>query len=159
MKRETSSQKGNRGLMLSGWEKPPCCSRWCDTHMLRPGSVCSHSATVKEYKTAVSQQNQNPRGTESESWSEDPWPIRVLSIIRNSKFSVFKPMSSWAGGLPWWLSGKEPACQCRRHRFSPWVGKIPWRRKWQPTSVFMPRESYGQRSLAGYSPWFRKSWT
>ena len=36
-------------------------------------------------------------------------------------------------GLPWWLSGKEYACQCRRHRrrgFDPWVGKIPWRRKW-----------------------------
>ena len=35
-------------------------------------------------------------------------------------------------GLPCWLSGKEPACQCRRCRFNPWVRKIPWRRKWQP---------------------------
>ena len=34
-----------------------------------------------------------------------------------------------------------------------WVGKIPWRRTWQPTPVFLPGESYGQRSLAGYSPW------
>ena len=34
---------------------------------------------------------------------------------------------------PWWLSGKESACQCRRHRFHPWVGKIPGRSKWQPT--------------------------
>ena len=40
-----------------------------------------------------------------------------------------------------WLSGKESACQCRRHRFNPWVGKIPWRRKWQPTPVFLPGES------------------
>ena len=40
----------------------------------------------------------------------------------------------------------------RRHRFSTWVGKIPWRRAQQPTSVFLPGESYGQRSLAGYSP-------
>ena len=55
-------------------------------------------------------------------------------------------------GLPWWLQGKEPACQCRRHGFSLWVGKIPWRRKWQPTPVFLPGESHGQRSLAGYSP-------
>ena len=38
-------------------------------------------------------------------------------------------------GLPWWLSGKEYACQCRRHGFDPWVGKISWRRKWQPTPV------------------------
>ena len=37
-------------------------------------------------------------------------------------------------------------------RFNPWVGKIPWRRKWQPTSVFLPGESHGRRSLVGYSP-------
>ena len=36
------------------------------------------------------------------------------------------------------------------------VGKVPWRRKWQPTPVFLPRESHGQRSLVGYSPWGRK---
>ena len=50
-------------------------------------------------------------------------------------------------GFPGGASGKEPACQCRRrkrHRFNPWVGKIPWRRKWQPTPVFLPRESHGQ---------------
>ena len=58
--------------------------------------------------------------------------------------------------LPWWLSGKEPACQCRRPRFKPWVGKFPWRRKWQPTPVFLPGKSHGQRSLAGYSPWGRR---
>ena len=45
--------------------------------------------------------------------------------------------------------------QCRRHEFNPWVRKIPWRRKWQPTPVFLPGESHGQRSLAGYSPWGR----
>ena len=38
----------------------------------------------------------------------------------------------------------------------PWVGKIPWRRKWQPTPVFLPGKSHGQRSLAGYSPWTLK---
>ena len=52
--------------------------------------------------------------------------------------------------------GKEPARQCRRHKrqggFDPWVRKIPWRRKWQPTPVFLPGESHGRRSLAGYSP-------
>ena len=41
---------------------------------------------------------------------------------------------------------------CRRHRFDPWVGKIPWRRVWQPTPLFLPGESHGQRSLAGYKP-------
>ena len=59
-------------------------------------------------------------------------------------------------GFPGGASGKEPACQSRRHRrcgINPWVGKIPWRRKWEPTPVFFPGESHGQRSLAGYSPW------
>ena len=53
-------------------------------------------------------------------------------------------------------SGKEPICQCRthkRHKLDPWVGTIPWRRAWQPTPVFLPGESHGQRSLAGCSPW------
>ena len=52
-----------------------------------------------------------------------------------------------------WLSGKEPACWHKRHGFSPWVGKIPWRRKWQSPPVFLPGESHGQNSLADYSPW------
>ena len=52
-------------------------------------------------------------------------------------------------------SGKESACRWRRrrkHRFNPWVGKISWRRKWQPTPVFLSGKSHGQRSLVGYSP-------
>ena len=49
------------------------------------------------------------------------------------------------------LSDKESACQCRRQGFSLLVGKIPWRRKWQPTPVFLPRKFRGQRSLAGCS--------
>ena len=56
-------------------------------------------------------------------------------------------------------SGKEPTCQSRRQkrpRFHPWIRKIPWRRAWQPTPVFLPRETHGQRSLAGYSPWGHK---
>ena len=59
-------------------------------------------------------------------------------------------------GLPRWHSGKEPNCQCRRCGFNPWVGKIPWRRAWQPTPVFLPGESHEQWRLAGYSPWGRK---
>ena len=43
-------------------------------------------------------------------------------------------------------------------QFDPWVGKIPWKRKWQPTPVFLPGESQGQRSLAGYSPWGHRVW-
>ena len=45
------------------------------------------------------------------------------------------------------------AGRCKRHRFDPWVRKIPWKRAWQPTPVFLPGGSCGQRSLAGYCPW------
>ena len=55
---------------------------------------------------------------------------------------------NWFTGLPRWLSGKESACQCRRRRFHPWVGKIPWRRKWWPAPVFWSGKSHGQKSLA-----------
>ena len=51
-------------------------------------------------------------------------------------------MSCW---LPWWLSGKAFACQCRICGFNPRVWKIPWRRKWQSTPVFLPGKSHGQR--------------
>ena len=58
-------------------------------------------------------------------------------------------------GFPGTINYKELACQDRRHkrcRFDPWVEKIPWRRAWQPTSVFFPGESQGQRRLTGCSP-------
>ena len=57
-------------------------------------------------------------------------------------------------GLPRWLSGEESAHQCRRckrHGFDPGVEKIPWRRKWPSTPVFLPVKSHGQRSLAVHS--------
>ena len=60
------------------------------------------------------------------------------------------------GGFP---RGNRPTCQCKRHKrsgFKPWFGKIPWRRAQQPTPGFLPGESYGQRSLAGYSSLGRK---
>ena len=58
--------------------------------------------------------------------------------------------ASWVA--QWWRIW----LQCRRHRFNPWVRKTPWRRKWQPTPLFLPEKSHGQRSLAGYTPWGHK---
>ena len=52
-------------------------------------------------------------------------------------------------GLPWWLSGKESACQCSRHRFDSWIQKIPWKRKWQSTPYLenpMTEEAGGLQS-------------
>ena len=60
----------------------------------------------------------------------------------------------------WWLGGKESACRCRRyssHGSEPWVGKISWRKKWQPAPLFLPGKFHGQRSLVGgYGPWGHK---
>jgi len=82
---------------------------------------------------------------EKNIWEWLPWAC-WCAIFWQSPLSV---------GFPGGTSGKETACQCRRHRrhgFDPWVEKIPWRRAWQPTPVFLPRESHGQSSLEGYSP-------
>ena len=64
-------------------------------------------------------------------------------------------LMGFSGGI----SGKEPTYQCRRLKrptFHPYVGKMPWRRAWQPTPVFLPGEFHGERSLVGYSPWGHK---
>ena len=64
-------------------------------------------------------------------------------------------------GFPGGHSGKDlpaSAGRCKRHGFNPWVGKIPWRRAWQPTPVFLPGESHGQRSLAGYMGSHSQTW-
>ena len=73
--------------------------------------------------------------------------------------SAFRPWFCCVKSFPGGASGQESTCQCRRCQrceFNPWVRKIPWRRKWQPTPVFLHEKSHGQRSLVGYSPWGRK---
>ena len=81
-------------------------------------------------------------------------PQRIVSAIVGWEHGL----QSWPGifeGLsPGGTSGKEPAWHCRRHkrcRSDPWVRKIPCRRTWQPTPVFLPGKSHGQRSPKGYS--------
>ena len=72
--------------------------------------------------------------------------------------AFYKNTLNWTV-IPWQLGGKESACQCKRSKrpkSDPWVRKIPWRRKWQPTPVFLPGKSHGQRSLAGCSLWGHK---
>ena len=59
-------------------------------------------------------------------------------------------------GLPRCLRGKESACQCRKCGFDPWVRMIPWRRKWQPTLVFLPEKIPWTEETGSYSPWGRK---
>ena len=72
----------------------------------------------------------------------------LLRLIGN-KSRRNKTFKVWVQWLPRWFSGKESFCQCRRHGFHPWSRKIPWRRKRQPTPVFLSGKSHGQRSLVG----------
>ena len=78
--------------------------------------------------------------------------LKRREIILPTKVLVVKVSPEGFSGGP---SGEEPTCQgrrCKRQGLDPWVEKISWRRKWQPTPVFLPGESCGQRSLEGYSP-------
>ena len=60
-------------------------------------------------------------------------------------------------GSPGGSDGKESACNAGDPgSFNPWARKIPWRREWLSTPVFLPGEFHGQRSLVGYSPWDHK---
>ena len=80
-----------------------------------------------------------------------------LTIIHDNNKKLNCIMCYW--GFPSGASGKELTCQCRRcerHRFNPQVGKIPWKKAWQPTPLFLPGESHGQRNLVGYCPWGHK---
>ena len=84
----------------------------------------------------------------------------ILTDLRGSCRGVFTlwkltelQSHLYTRGFPGGTTGKESTCQCRRHKrygFNPWVGKIPWSRKWQPTPVFLPGKFHGQRSLEGY---------
>ena len=87
----------------------------------------------------------------------DPEMI-ILSEVSETEKGQYH-MISLLWGFPGGTSGKEHTCQCTKHErcgFDPWVGKIPWRRPWQPTPVVLPGKFHGQRSLVGYSPWGRK---
>ena len=102
-------------------------------------------------------------------WMEEPGGLHTMGSqrVRHNWATSLSLSFTWSGyyralnhftSFPGGTSGKEPSCQCRRHKrrgFNPWVAKIPWRRAWQPTPVFFPGESHGQRSLVGYSSWSR----
>ena len=80
------------------------------------------------------------------SSSSSSWCVQLVFIF-------FLNLILYERGSPGGTSGKEPTCQCRRHGFDPWVGKILWRKAWQPTPVFLPGESQGWGNLVGCHLW------
>ena len=127
--------------------------------------VCKCAKSLQSCRTLGHSMDYSPRGSSVHG-------ILQARILESGSLSLFQGIFSTQGwnpglphcgqtlyqlshkGSPGGTSGKEPACQCRRQRcrFEPWVRKIPWRRAWQPTPVFLPGESHGQRSLVGHSP-------
>ena len=89
-------------------------------------------------------------------WKKGWWQCvqDTLSLRIIMRFLIRSLMCS--GELPWWLSGKESACRCRRRGLNPWVEKIPWRRKWQPTSVFLPRKSLCDHRELDRTQWLKQ---
>ena len=78
--------------------------------------------------------------------------VYIGEYSSNKTVKIHLDRESFPGGA----SGKEHTCQCRRckrHRFNPWVGKIPWKRAWQPTPVFLPGESPWTEEPGGLQPW------
>ena len=89
------------------------------------------------------------------SWMSQRLCLQSLTRSSCPLFYFKGNQSRGEWSFPSGTSGKESPCQCRRHKrvgLYPWVGKIPWRRKWQPTPVFLPKETLGQKSLVSYSP-------
>ena len=79
--------------------------------------------------------------------------ILALNDIPSFEGTTVYPLTYWRTGLPSWLSDKEFVCQCNRYRFNPWVGKITWKRKWQPAPGVLPGKSERGTWQTTYSPW------
>ena len=91
----------------------------------------------------------DPSSTQCQLPSDYRWMAQALPILKAASHPKSLFCISTVGPPQWW----RICLQCRRHGFNPWVGKTPWRRKWQPIPVFLPGESHGRKSLAGYSSW------
>ena len=125
----------------------PCLLHW------QVGSLpLSHQGSSRE-----GNENSLQYSCQGNPIDREAWRVTVRGVTRVKHYLVTKQQHVCVCVCIYrWLSGKELVCQCRRHkrhRFDPWVGKIPWRRKWQPIPVFLPGKFHGQKNLAGYSPW------
>ena len=84
-----------------------------------------------------------------------------MLLLKHNENSCVSTTSASFEGFPGGTSGKESTFPCGRWKrlgFDSWVQKIPWRRAWQPSPVFLPGESHGQRSLEGYPAWGLNEW-
>ena len=95
------------------------------------------------------------QGSNQHLWHLLNQQVDSLPLVTPEKLAIFADLFGCCG-FPADSDGKESTWHCGRPRFNPWVRKIPWRREWQPSPVFLSGEFHGQRSLEGYSPWGHK---
>ena len=130
-----------------------------------PWRVCArcwegHLPMIMPFQGDLNSVTQQGRDTEGCVADQDPlmglsWSCITISSAWPCFSSLhFKGINLWLifYGLPWWISGKEPACQCKRLRFNPWVRMISWRKELWLTPVFLPGKSHGQRKSGGLQP-------
>ena len=114
-------------LSISGWHWSECYSKAASCHM-------NHCVWWVR----------KPGSDNTKRWGANlPWSF---GLEQWRDYVCYIPK-----GFPGGSVGKKIHLQCRKCRFNPWVGKIPWRRAWLPNLVFWPGESHGKRSLVGYS--------
>ena len=141
------SVQGGWRLAWRDWGERWRSWRWVGTLCTRRGHRTVGRRSPIPMRPAKGQREQSGpvqgpcKGGRGRFWGQEEW----------TKLGGRSPLLPYVRGFSGGTNGKEPACQCwrhKRHRFDPWVGKIPWGRAWQPTLVFLPREFHGQRSLA-----------
>ena len=127
-------------------------------HTTIPILICGFLLYTKQFLTPAGSPTGQLNSKITQFWHYLPNNINSIRFHKlRAQFHKTAPISDdnsksrLLPGLSRWLSGRIHL-QCRRHRFDPSVRNIPWKRKWQPTLVFLPGKSHRQRSLAGYSP-------
>ena len=146
----------NSNLFMQNFSKDCQCCKRSLTHTSAPHTLvqrCPWSRCSRLHPETPCSTRQPSKGFPASS-------RRVVAATSKEAYTllcVFPPPTPvFAPHLFWvWATGKESACErrrCKRRGFYPWMGKTPWRRKWQPTPVLLPGKSHGQRSLVVYSP-------
>ena len=121
---------------------------------LKKNEIMPFAATweaCRDYHTCWSKSDQDKYYMLSYTWNlKNKWTyVRSISKLTDTENNFSR---NWECGIHLYtLVYLREITKCGRTRFDPWVGKIPWRRAWQPTPAFLSGESHGQRSLVGYS--------
>ena len=135
-KEHTCQYRRHKRHGFSPWvRKIPWRRAWQPIAALLPGESHGQRSLV----------GYSPRGHRESDTTEATWHTHAIRVT-----SLF-PRRGFPGGLV-----VKNLLQCQRPGFDPWVGEIPWRRAWQPTSIFLPGDFHEQKSLVGYSPWCHK---